>query len=635
MSQLIFTEIPLMGAAVGGENPMPDLKNVSYIHATFQTTERVTEEDRKYFGAGKIDTLLPYLSQDNYTRERSLRNYKAAILENEFLRAVFLPEFGGRLWSLIHKPTGRELLYKNEIVQPCNLALRNAWIAGGVEWNVGIKGHTPFTCAPLFTAEGKNAKGEPILTMYEYERIRGTVFGINAYLEGEYLYLRTTVENPSDRPTYTYWWSNIAVPEEGVRVLTDAEEMFTCLYGDNRYTIDKIPAPSFGGEDLSYPERATRAGDLFYVTNDSRRRWIAAPGKDGFGLLQYSTPELKGRKLFFWGKGQGGRNWNRFLSESDRPYVEIQAGLMRTQLEHIPMPPHAVWSWTECYTALSMDPEVLAGDWKQACGVAAAHVASLPDPAAAEIPLDCPRTIRYSGSGWGALEGKAVSRYYEFPAESLTGLQTPWQTLLAGGVLPCPDPKIAPEAYYVSSEALALLERTAALPEGDHWFTHLHLGINRYVAGDLTGAKEAWETSLARTENPWALRNLSMLHKNDLRDPATAVERMEQALAAAGAPCRGLLVDAAKIFTDCGRPGRWLACFETLPEALKSDGRLRLYTAVARMKSGDPEGAREIVNESFTMSDIKEGELSISAIWAELYGDLSTLPAHLDFRMHE
>jgi len=179
MSQLIFTEIPLMGAEVGPENPMPDLKNVSYIHATFQTTEWVTETDRKYFGVGKIDTLLPYLSQDNYTRERRMRNYNAVILENEFLRAVFLPDFGGRLWSLVHKPTGRELLYKNEIVQPCNLALRNAWIAGGVEWNVGIKGHTPFTCAPLFVAEGKNGKGEPILTMYEYERIRGTVFGIN------------------------------------------------------------------------------------------------------------------------------------------------------------------------------------------------------------------------------------------------------------------------------------------------------------------------------------------------------------------------------------------------------------------------------------------------------------------------
>ena len=635
MSKLIFTEITLTGAPVGEENPMPDLKNVSYIHAGFQTTENVSAADKKYFGAGKIDTLLPYLSQDNYTRDRRPVQYRAAILENEFLKAVFLPDFGGRLWSLVHKPSGRELLYKNEIVQPCNLALRNAWIAGGVEWNVGIKGHSPFTCATLFTAESRNEKGEPVLSMYEYERIRGTVFGINVCLEGEYLYVRTTVENPSDKPTYTYWWSNIAVPEEGVRVLTDAEEMFTCLYGDNRYTVDKIPAPCFGGEDLSYPERATRAGDLFYVTDGTRRKWIAAPGRDGFGLLQYSTPELKGRKLFFWGKGQGGRNWNRFLSESDRPYVEIQAGLLRTQLEHAPMEPRKVLSWTECYTALSVDPELLSGEWRTVCGHVARQVADLPDPAAADIPLEAPKTIVYRGSGWGALEGPGISRYYEFPADSVSRTEEEWKRLLEKGSLPCADPAAAPKSYCVSEKVLALLEQSAQTPEGDHWYTYLHLGIVRYAFGDIAGARAAWEISVSRTETPWALRNLSMLCKNDLGDAAGAVRYMDRALGLLKTPCRGLLIDGAKVLTDCGRHDEWITWFSSLPDALRQDGRLRLYTAVALMETGKTAEAKEIVNDSFVMSDIKEGELSISAIWAKLYGDLSSLPAHLDFRMHE
>ena len=126
-----------------------------------------------------------------------------------------------------------------------------------------------------------------------------------------------------------------------------------------------------------------------------------------------------------------------------------------------------------------------------------------------------------------------------------------------------------------------------------------------------------------------------MLCKNDLRDPAGAVAYMERAVALAEPPCRGLAVDCAKIFTDCGRAELWLAVFETLPEDLKADGRLRLYTAVALMQIGRTDDAKGIVNESFTMSDIKEGELSVTAIWAQLYGDLSRLPARLDFRMHE
>jgi Domain of unknown function (DUF5107) len=50
---------------------------------------------------------------------------------------------GGRLWSLVHKPTGRELLHRNPNFWPANLALRNAWVAGGVEWNLGTIGHSP------------------------------------------------------------------------------------------------------------------------------------------------------------------------------------------------------------------------------------------------------------------------------------------------------------------------------------------------------------------------------------------------------------------------------------------------------------------------------------------------------------
>ena len=39
-----------------------------------------------------------------------------------------MPELGGRLYSLVHKPLGRELLARNPVFQPANLALRNACV---------------------------------------------------------------------------------------------------------------------------------------------------------------------------------------------------------------------------------------------------------------------------------------------------------------------------------------------------------------------------------------------------------------------------------------------------------------------------------------------------------------------------
>ena len=96
--------------------------------------------------------VLPYRMQDGYGRTRQPISLKSIVLENEFLRAVFLPEVGGRLYSL-WKPVERELLHCNPVFQPANLAIRNAWFSGGIEWNIGQFGHTFTTCSPVFAAQ--------------------------------------------------------------------------------------------------------------------------------------------------------------------------------------------------------------------------------------------------------------------------------------------------------------------------------------------------------------------------------------------------------------------------------------------------------------------------------------------------
>ena len=98
------------------------------------------------------------------------------------LTATFLPGYGGRLWSLVHRPTGRELLHRNPILQPANLALRDAWLAGGVEWNIGATGHWPLTCSPLHAVRLSAPDGTPVLRMYEFERLRRVVMTVDAWL---------------------------------------------------------------------------------------------------------------------------------------------------------------------------------------------------------------------------------------------------------------------------------------------------------------------------------------------------------------------------------------------------------------------------------------------------------------------
>src|SRR5215217_1584848 len=46
------------------------------------------------------------------------RTFKTRVLENRYLKVTLVPEFGGRILSIIYKPTGHEQLYRNEVGVP-------------------------------------------------------------------------------------------------------------------------------------------------------------------------------------------------------------------------------------------------------------------------------------------------------------------------------------------------------------------------------------------------------------------------------------------------------------------------------------------------------------------------------------
>ena len=58
-------------------------------------------EMRHNIGYGRVHSVLPYLVQDGYGRERGQVEHKVAMLENEVLRATFLLDLGGRLHRLV------------------------------------------------------------------------------------------------------------------------------------------------------------------------------------------------------------------------------------------------------------------------------------------------------------------------------------------------------------------------------------------------------------------------------------------------------------------------------------------------------------------------------------------------------
>ena len=249
--------------------------------------------------------------------------------------------------------------------------------------------------------------------------------------------------------------------------------------------------------------------------------------------------------------------------------------------------------------------------------------------------LENKKEIVFTASGWGALEGRKISNFYEFPKDTLSELQNEWIWLKEKGYLLNLSAKEPPKSYMVTAETLNLLNESLNKEEANHWFTYLHIGIINYALDNVEAAKAAWEKSNELCENAWASRNLSMLYKNNFNDTKTACKLIKRAVELCETSCRGLLCDAAKVLTECGDNDAWIGIFDSLDNILKQNGRLRLFTAIAYMNNDDCDKAKEYVNENFTMEDLKEGELSISAVWKELYGDAKPLPDNLNFRMYE
>jgi len=665
-ARLYFTDYVIPAAGLGAENPLPDLDSKGDIHSDLKFDESVPEIERGYFTYGKVKGILPYTFLDGYDRNKRERAFHAAILENDYLKAVFLPEIGGRLWSLFDKAAGRELLHKNPVFQPANLALRNAWFSGGVEWNIGMTGHTPYTASPLFAAAYTLPGGVPALRLYEWERIRRVSYQIDAYLpdDSRFLYVRIKLCNTVDRETPIYWWSNIAVPEaEDVRVIAPAE---TAYWFDYHRIVNKRPVPVLEGIDRSYTARVPHAMDTFFDLEPRRRKWITAVDGDGFGLIQTSTDRLLGRKLFMWGNGPGGRHWQEFLSApGDGGYLEIQAGLAKTQMQHIPMPALAQWEWLEAYGSISVEPEKAHGEWSAAYEAVEAALEDKLPRALVETELAgagfdgavMDGEIKARGSGWAALERtRMAAADREFPAgglvfddASMDGAQQPWLKLLRDGYLEERDPALPPAAYLVQEEWKRLLEESVKNARGDNWHAWLQLGVMRYAAGDTDAACDAFEKSAALTPSAWAYRNLAVLRGKN--DTGLALSYMEKAVELS--PILPIALEYARLLMQDNQYGKLSAFVDGCAADIRGNWRMQIMKSQAAVHTEDYDTALAILNSDLTVCDMREGEVLLSDLWIQVHkrvlmrdegaeddGELDRrvlaefpLPKHLDFRM--
>jgi len=653
-------------AYLGGENPLP-IFSAEKQDLDIPTASSMSQEDTRRLGWDNGRMVLPYKMQDRYTREMKKRPLKTIVLENAYLKAEILPELGARLYSLYDKDEGRELLFKNPYIRFANLAIRNAWFAGGIEWNIGKLGHCFFTCSPVFVARINMDDNTPGIRIYEYERRKGLFWQVDLLLpEGsKNLFAHMKIQNTTGRDLPMYWWTNIAVIEtKDTRVIAPAKEVIymdpesqsdrqndsdDTFYGEYGYGKAKLPyIPPLKGKDATYPSNYIFSSEIYYQCQEAVMPWVVAVESDGYGLVEASTKNFPVRKMFCSGMHQGGEHWKEFLSRKGEAYIEMQAGFGKTQQHSLPMKAGDVWEWTEMFGPIKMNPEdAYSKEWDEVVESTETSVHSVMktkeldslNKSFRQVAMEKPREIIHSGSGWGALEIERCRREglscrvpasLVFPEDSIGKDETPWLTLLCNGKLPERDTREIPSSWMVQREWMTMLEKSMGDRDNkayrDDWYSLLHYGVMLFENGQKNAAREAWEESVKIKPSCWAFRNLAQLALRERGNNenkgkkngnlAKARDYMKKAWDKAmedGIFEHALAEEYLSLLNRSGMYRESLRVYETLPEEIKKVDRIRVIRARIAFEEDDFETLNEILKTEFAC--IREGETELTDLW--------------------
>lgn len=287
--------------------------------------------------------IYPYPRQDNLTKDRQVRTYRAVHLESRYLHLIVCPDLGGHLYSLLDKTSGQEAFYVNDAVRPVALGLRGAWIPLGIEWNFPVA-HSPTTLTPVSCTTRQNPDGSASIIVGEVECLRRMEYTVTLTLHPDRCYLQSDVLlcNRTDYPQSFYYWANAAVSVD------DNSRFIIPVRGARGHGFKgkPFPWPKSHGVDYSWHKNIQSTYGMFGANSKEEFFGAYNTARDA-GVVHVADYRLvPGKKLFDWGVREAGKKWAQELTENSGPYAELQAGVFESQSDYELFPPQSAMSFT-------------------------------------------------------------------------------------------------------------------------------------------------------------------------------------------------------------------------------------------------------------------------------------------------
>lgn len=328
-------------------------------------------EKRVYQGSSGKVYPLPFT--DRIAEKPIDRRWKAVWIENEFIRAMLLPEIGGRIHVLQDKTNGYDLIYNQPVIKPALVGLAGPWISGGIEFN-WPQHHRPATFLPVDFEIEKHADGSKTIWCSDHDpmcRMKG-MHGVCLHPGKSYLELKVRAYNRTAFVQTFLWWANVAtrvheyyqsffppdvyyVADHARRSMSEYPLAQGFYYGVNygergRKGIPKGEVPSqfvpphCGSLDARGGLPAYAPNDLsFYANIPVPTSYMCMGSQENFfggydyqaqaGIVHFANHHISpGKKQWTWGNHDFGYAWDRNLTDADAkgefaPYIEIMAGV--------------------------------------------------------------------------------------------------------------------------------------------------------------------------------------------------------------------------------------------------------------------------------------------------------------------
>ncbi len=276
------------------------------------------------------DEIFPYHSFNGYSVKGAMQKWNVVKLENDYIQVWVLPSDGGKVWGAIEKSTGKEFIYRNEVMKYRNISMRGPWTSGGIEMNFGFIGHNPSTCVPVDYKMVENADGSVSCIVGNYDLPSRTKWYVEVRLPKDKAYFETYAMwiNPTNlNQTYYNWMT-------GAAVVTD----------DLEFQYPGTAEIGHGGEFGLWPVNESGRDVSWYKNNNfesSKSYHVVGEFNDFMGGYYHNSDfgyghwalydDMPGHKLWLWSLARDGGIWEDLLTDSDGQYMEFQAGRMHNQ----------------------------------------------------------------------------------------------------------------------------------------------------------------------------------------------------------------------------------------------------------------------------------------------------------------